>query len=62
MKKVNLTCKKCEGKFHYNNYWNWVWKSPFHWLWWDKDSKRICDYRYTKCPYCHQKSYMKREK
>lgn len=62
MKIVILKCPKCECGFHYKNYWHWVWKAPFHWLWWDKKTNRIRDYRLTKCPHCDERSWMKREK
>ena len=62
MKEVTLICPKCKRSFYFNNYWHWVLKSPFHWLWWDKNTKRVRDYRLTKCKWCDKKIYMKREK
>ena len=61
MKLIKLTCPKCGETFYHINYWHWVWKSPFHWLWWDRETKRIRDYRLTRCPHCWSKEYMKRE-
>ena len=59
---VTLTCPKCGKKFCFKSYWQWVWNAQFHLLGWDKETKRIRDYRSTKCPYCKEKSWMKREK
>lgn len=52
MKKVELTCPKCNGPFIIRNYFIWILKSPFHWF-----GKRL-----TRCPWCGEKSYMKRER
>ena len=49
---VILKCPKCECGFHYNNYWQWILHSPMHWF----------GRRYTQCPWCSKKSWMKREK
>lgn len=62
MKTVKLQCPKCGHHFEYKSYWTWVWKAQVHLLGWDKETKRIYDYRRTKCPYCKEKSYMRRIK
>ena len=62
MKPVILKCPKCGHIFQYKNYWIWVWKAQFHWLVWDKKTKRIRDYRRTKCYHCGEWSWIKREK
>jgi hypothetical protein len=62
MKEVKVICPKCKAPRRFDNYWHWVWKTPFHWLWWDKDSKRIRDYRLTYCHNCGSKSWTKRIK
>ena len=56
-----LQCPKCGHKFEMS-YWKWILKSPFHWLVWDKQSKRIRDKRLTKCPKCLEKSWIIRQK
>ncbi len=55
MKEIHLICPKCGHQFTHKNYWVWVWKSPFHWLWFDMETSRIRDYRGTKCPHCGKK-------
>lgn len=59
LEPITLKCPKCNKKFMFRNCWCWIWKSPFHWLHWDKATKRIRDYRKTKCPCCGQKSWIK---
>ena len=44
-------CPKCGQEFE-RNYFKWIFTTLFHWF----------GKRYTKCPYCGEKSYMKREK
>ena len=58
--KVNLTCPECGFQWTWN-YWCWIRKAQFHWLRFDKDTKRIRDYRRTKCPFCGTKSWIKRD-
>lgn len=60
MKETKVACPKCGKDTTFKNYWIWILKTPFHWLWWDKSSKRICDYRYTKCSHCGIKSWIKK--
>ena len=62
MKLIELICPNCKGRIYHISYWHWVWKSPFHLLSWDKETKRIRDYRLTKCPHCCEKNWIKREK
>ena len=62
LKPVQLTCPKCNKNFVFKNFWFWVWHSPFHSLVWDKKTKRIRDYRLTKCPYCSKKCWVKSNK
>ena len=52
MKSIALICPKCNKFVYFNNYWHWVWKTPFHWF----------GKRYTKCDYCGKWSWMKKEK
>jgi hypothetical protein len=54
-------CLKCNHKFEMY-YWEWIFNSPFHWLIWDKQTKRIRDKRLTKCPNCLEKSWITRQK
>ena len=61
MKQVIVVCPKCGTVLQFKSYWDWVWKTQFHWLWWDKETKRIRDYRLTKCPNCGYKGYVKRK-
>ena len=51
MAKRWLTCPKCAASWQWG-FWKWVLKAPFHFF----------NTRYTKCPYCHEKSWMRREK
>ena len=50
MKTINLQCPKCGHHFEYKNYFDWLFRTPFHWF-----GKRL-----TKCPYCKEKSYMEK--
>lgn len=52
MKLVKLICPKCGHVFYFKNYWSWVLHSPFHFF-----AKRL-----TKCRFCEEKSWMKKEK
>ena len=61
MKKANLECPKCGYSWEYN-YWQWVWKAPFHWLVIKKNPFCIRDYRNTNCPSCNKKSWIARNK
>lgn len=51
MKTIKLQCPKCGHHFEYKNYFDWLFRTPFHWF-----GKRL-----TKCPYCKEKSYMRRK-
>ena len=62
MKDVKVICPNCGETIHFKNYWHWIWNTPFHWLWFDKETKIIRDYRKTKCPHCGERSFMKRTK
>ena len=59
---VKVVCPECKEEIFFKNYWHWVWKTPFHWLWWHNDIKRICDYRLIKCPMCGKKNWVRRSK
>ena len=52
MKQIVLKCPKCGNVTIYDNWFSWVLHTPFHWF----------GKRYTKCIWCEQYSYMKREK
>ena len=58
MKTRYFKCPTCDKGFSIKGYWKWVLSSPFHWLIWDKETKKIKDGRLTKCPYCGRRSYM----
>lgn len=45
---ARFRCAYCEKEFE-KNWFKWLFTTPFHWF-----SKR-----YTRCPHCHGKSYMK---
>lgn len=62
MALTRIRCKHCGKISTFKSYWHWVWKAQFHWLWWDKETKRIRDYRLTRCQHCEMKDWMKREK
>ena len=61
MKTVVVKCPHCGGRMIFRNYWRWIWRTQFHWLWWDKETKRIRDYRRIKCHLCDKISWSKRE-
>ena len=61
MKTIVVKCPHCGGKRVFRNYWSWIWHTQFHWLWWDKETKRIRDYRRIKCYLCDKISWSKRE-
>lgn len=52
MKPVVLKCPKCGYTFDIKNKLAWIWQAPVH----------TFTKRYTKCPNCGKRSYMKREK
>lgn len=60
MKEVKVICPKCGKEMTFKNYWTWVWKTQFHLLGWDKESKCIRDYRRIKCSHCGEISWAKR--
>ena len=60
-KSAKLHCPKCGHKWEYS-YWQWIFKTLFHWLHWDKETKSLRDYRRTKCPVCGKYSWIKRQK
>ena len=62
MKEVKVICPYCGKVMTFKNYWHWIWKTPFHMLGWDRESKSIRDYRFTQCPICEYKWFMKRVK
>lgn len=49
MKRIALMCPKCDNVFIYN-WFVWVLHSPFHWF----------GKRYTKCPHCGKRSWLRR--
>jgi DNA-directed RNA polymerase subunit RPC12/RpoP len=57
---TKLQCPKCGEKFE-RNYFTWVWLAPFHCVQIEKPF-RIRDKRYTKCPNCGKRSWMKAER
>jgi hypothetical protein len=52
MKEVFVVCPKCNTIIVYKNWFDWVWRTPFHWF-----SKRR-----AKCTNCGEYFYMEREK
>lgn len=50
-----FTCSKCGESFQMS-WWKWMFITVFHWF----SFKEMKDYRLTKCPYCKEKSFMKR--
>ena len=52
MKEIILICPNCYGRFSFDNWFQWLLHSPFHWF----------GKRRTKCPYCGKKNYMKARK
>ena len=52
---VILTCPRCGESFQIS-WLKWMFTAVFHRF----SFREWRDYRYTKCPYCKQKSYMKR--
>jgi hypothetical protein len=53
--KAKLTCPHCGHEWTLG-YWEWIFTTLFHFF--DIFSWR--DYRYTKCPICEQKSWLRR--
>ena len=52
MKEVKVICPKCGHCTIFENYWTWIWYTPFHWF----------RKRRMKCSYCGEKSYVARER
>ena len=53
-KSIGLECPKC-GYQWTTSYWKWVFKAQMHWFKW----RERRDYRYTKCPSCGKRSWIK---
>lgn len=53
-KTIGLECPHC-GYQWTTSYLKWIFKAQMHWVKWSE--KR--DYRYTKCPSCNKRSWIK---
>ena len=53
-KSIGLECPKC-GYQWTTSYLKWIFKAQMHWIKWSE--KR--DYRYTRCPSCGKRSWIK---
>jgi predicted RNA-binding Zn-ribbon protein involved in translation (DUF1610 family) len=53
---LHFTCPKCGKEYTISSYWKWVFTSLFH----NFNFKQWRDYRYTKCPHCKQRSFVRK--
>ena len=53
-KSIGLECSHCGYQWTVK-YWTWIFQAPMHWFKW----LEWRDYRYTKCPSCRKKGWIK---
>ena len=53
-KSIGLECPHCGYQWTIK-YWTWIFKAPMHWF----KFRDWRDYRYTKCPSCKKRGWIK---